>query len=700
MDEIRYNKLADGTVRAVDEDPPPEGKTKPKSILWQLCSLAFGLFWLAPTLYLLYINFTGHIVGPSIGCLRSSCRIDFHKTTQIQQAQDLAKADKNAIAWLQLAAKVLDAWLLAIAGSLVYSTLRVISGRDSASSLPVGFLHIHMELADLRCLLKLFWHRFREVHKEKESEGRRARKRLYNFIIFAASVCIISNLMGPAAAVLIIPSLQWIDVNQASNLWLVKLQSSEPPRGDRISPTCSPGNLTAGNYSCMTRIYGATSDFLAAAAVATADQIFKLPENTLDSRKNALLLPPILQEGNVSFTVNISDYVWVALRQSVRNITADLMDWDMATRTLQPAHANYPDSHIFNRSLDSRLLQRGPTIGQESFCIINNATESPLANDQSVRCYPSRETIICIPAGSGWSNISQARSSFTIIDQDGRTNVSVSIYSASVSLELTNSTSECATMNHCRWDWDTIFSKSQNPPGTRISGPRQMSEYTSDIPTSANSTSRYSILCHSKTILGFANYILNPSPFSNILRLVELNLDETSNSIASAPQLFIHPDWNLAAWTVNQNGWVLGSRGCARRLITAFQNWITKNGDKSQAVLDFANIHRFIALQGLSMVPFETTTKQPSDANASHKELKSKGMVQVWKYSLDSRSSRFGVVVAMLGCICVLVRTWLYWVYKEDVKDATEIMIITTRRMQQFPILKFNNQSQKLSFYG
>jgi hypothetical protein len=241
-----------------------------------------------------------------------------------------------------------------------------------------------------------------------------------------------------------------------------------------------------------------------------------------------------------------------------------------------------------------------------------------------------------------------------------------------------------------------------------ISGARQISEYTSHLP---NFTSPSSILCQSKAIPGFANYILNPSPFSNILRLVEINLDETSESIASAEQLFIHPDWNLAAWTVNQNGTVPGHRGCARRLITAFQIWMSENGEKSQAVLDFANIHRFISLQALSLVPFETTTQHPSDADASRMELKSKGMVQVWKYGLDSRSSKFGVVVTILGCILVLLRTWLYWVYKEDVKDATEIIIIATRRnpptdekwsgeKHEFPIIKFNNRSQMVSFHG
>ena len=91
--------------------------------------------------------------------------------------------------------------------------------------------------------------------------------------------------------------------------------------------------------------------------------------------------------------------------------------------------------------------------------------------------------------------------------------------------------------------------------------------------------------------------------------------------------------------------------------------------------------------------------------------------MQVWKYGIESRSAKFGVVVTILGCVIVVLRTGLYWVYKEDVKDATEIIVLVMRRnappaaddemegqdeekKQEFPIIRFNNRSRVVSFHG
>src|SRR5438046_2098641 len=104
MDTNNYAKLPPNIMKS------PEEPKESKPLFWQTISLVFCMLWLLPTLFLLRINFDGHIVGPSIGCLRSSCRINLHDTTQIQQAQVLAKDDHNALIGLQLAAKALEAW--------------------------------------------------------------------------------------------------------------------------------------------------------------------------------------------------------------------------------------------------------------------------------------------------------------------------------------------------------------------------------------------------------------------------------------------------------------------------------------------------------------------------------------------------------------------------------------------------------------
>src|SRR5207248_6147069 len=172
-------------------------------------------------------------------------------------------------------------------------------------------------------------------------QGWWSRNRLYVFTVFVACICILSNLMGAATAVLVLPTLQWVDINQAQNLWFGEPNSSQTPLDLTIVPTCNKTNLAAGNYSCTGNLYSASSDVIVGAAVSTDDQIFNL--NTGDAIQHALLLPPVLQEGNMSFTVNISDSsIWVPIRQTLRKISVDLEDYETATTTGRSIMPDYP----------------------------------------------------------------------------------------------------------------------------------------------------------------------------------------------------------------------------------------------------------------------------------------------------------------------------------------------------------------------
>jgi hypothetical protein len=187
---------------------------------------------------------------------------------------------------------------------------------------------------------------------------------------------------------------------------------------------------------------------------------------------------------------------------------------------------------------------------------------------------------------------------------------------------------------------------------------------------------------------------------------VELNVIDESSETTLSP-LLIHPDWTLAAWSVDRNGIVNGTRGSAIKLIKALEGWLYY-GDAYQDSRDFINIHMFMTVQALSMVPYSTTQAPPSGTNALPQALDSKAQVYVWTYGLDSRSSKFGVVVMILGCICIVARSFLY---QGDMKDATEILITILKRNpalpkewpneeQEFPVVAIDDTSQLISFRG
>src|ERR1700733_3074447 len=117
MARMRYSKFFSGsTERTISiSSSNSESRKQYKAWIWSWFSLFFGGLWLVPALFVLYLNFSNHIVGPSIGCLRSSCRIKLHLTSQIQQTRSLQKDDQDALAGLQVAAKALEAWFCFIA---------------------------------------------------------------------------------------------------------------------------------------------------------------------------------------------------------------------------------------------------------------------------------------------------------------------------------------------------------------------------------------------------------------------------------------------------------------------------------------------------------------------------------------------------------------------------------------------------------
>lgn len=134
---------------------------------------------------------------------------------------------------------------------------------------------------------------------------------------------------------------------------------------------------------------------IVAAAVAANDQSYE-PNGVGQIPFQTLLLPPILQAQNVTFTVNFSKVTaWIPNRPSLRKLSAALKDHDR-TITSSPNDSapleNYPDSDLFTRSLQSRLFRHGPILGQTNLCFVVGGKGKDwkslnVAENRADRCY-------------------------------------------------------------------------------------------------------------------------------------------------------------------------------------------------------------------------------------------------------------------------------------------------------------------------
>ena len=178
------------------------------SRLWFFITQLLSFLWLAPIVSLLYLNFSRHINGPSVSCPSKGCKADPLAVGDAKWALDLNRKDHNVLGALQLVSKALELWFLFVAVSFVYNIAMLIASHTGG--LPIGLFSSPLEFADPRSLYDMF-RAAAGTHTMSEKKQRPLNKYgLYLFVLFLAFMCLLVNLMGPAVAVLVLPTLQWI----------------------------------------------------------------------------------------------------------------------------------------------------------------------------------------------------------------------------------------------------------------------------------------------------------------------------------------------------------------------------------------------------------------------------------------------------------------------------------------------------------
>jgi len=713
-DDIRRTKLELGVNSRISDR-----RNWLRTLLFQTaCSL-----WIGPIVVLLILNFKRHIVGASAWCPNQDCYVGWFnpvRSIPVQKLRTFDQRDHNLLGALQFAAKALEVWFELIALALVYLITFMIAGKKEG--IPAGLITRPSEFSDLPGLFDpLLWRTLPPIFKAKKSAGRtKYRLRIYLFIGFTIVLCILCNLMGPATAILLLPSLQWIDTAHVGNESFVTLNAGAPPDPDSIGPFtlytsyCSSTDFRNLSFSCATDPY--------------ASQLDAWLENDMGS---GFYAKGQSQERYVTFSVNrtfeatgtttyldrnYSDVMlWAPNRQVLDSLNEDYNRIGFMSlnvdRDLQPDTGVYDtdtfDSYaIYNRSLQLTIQRNGPVVGT-IVQIHTDANDTAswttvVDSDRQIRCYsdydlglsplwPNVTTGIytkCVRTGSGWSTDNK-RLGFTISGvQDYNTDtvapdVEVSIFSSDRAQFFANGTLPSWLPSVCLdagdvpssvdCDWDRLFS-SDDADEKLLERMRNIMTIEMVAQTNGTSPNKYKLSIDFVAFLNFTTYQLDPSPITNPAILVQTHdLPESGDSI------HVDPAWVLAAWAVDNNGTMNPDRTAATEMVYAMNSLLLDQPSRSERMYDLDYMCLLPVVQTLTLVDFTTEILPPDDSRshnpAKHPLMIRNAKIYVWAYGLHSRTSKLGALVAMLGIVVVLIQLVLGFVDRRKYRSPTRLLV-------------------------
>ncbi|KAI9657359.1 MAG: hypothetical protein M1821_003040 [Bathelium mastoideum] len=680
---------------------------------WYLTSHILSLLWCAPIIALLVLNFENYIIGASAWCPFGHCfeNASVVLPDGVSSQNELDKRDHNLLGALQFVAKAIEVWFTFIATTLVFDVIMILA--SSSRGLPLGFLLSHLQFTDLRNIANPLLY---TSAREPETGSRRISTLPFKlFVVLAVFLTILTNLMGPSTAALVIPVLQYVQISHLPEQQFHAISSSQPPSGDEVFlGTCTSGNLSAFQYACTAPDYAPNLDSIA---------------SFVDSSWQDIIAPgfvqiPLIQEDEVTFTFNVSlsaTTLWTPNRQVLRNMS---VDYNRYGNTIMGANDSfaYKNMPALNRSLSTLLQRQGPSlaISGASACGAGDLFEitdiSPPA-DQTVRCLDGRVTYDdnenvsvytkCFRAHEGWSDTNKFYE-FSLDPASGNLSgdpfsvgaTFVSVYFSDKAVYFNKTTDFGSGMAACyndsmalqgksapSCDWDKIFS-TEMPEFLRNSSSNVLNTEYFLNPTEVIG-SPYRVWCDTMSILNFTTYSLDTGIVSNPQNTVLLG--GFPDKVETSPNIVVDPTWILAAWSVNPNSSVSSNRSVVNNLQRTIQSWtgLDLPSLNSSELLEFPDyydqrefttLHYLTMLQALSMVDYNYTNITGANsisltASAAQPIFNFSISVRVWAYGLNSRTTILGVVVSILGILIVLLRLLLAIIFRKK-KDRTELELL------------------------
>jgi hypothetical protein len=670
-----------------DFDVPTRPRRGRTSWIWAIVSQLIGLLWLAPITALLVLNYTNYVIGASVWCPGGKCPTDFlsdFTSVVLKKVSDLDRADHDVLGALQFVSKALEVWFMFISTSLVYDVAMLFMKKGGG--LPVGFLLTHLEFGDIRYLLNPLLWTSPVPHTSGKPTQHSITAKLYLFVGLAASLTILTNLMGPATAVLVIPTLQWVDTPHRPDFIFNGTDAALGPVVNDTFPSCTWKDLDDFKFSCTFDSYGASLDAYAKVVDATIKQAESPFGNPL---------PVLSQEGSIQYSLNgseLGDILWVPNRHILRELSWDQLD--LRNAVLLDAQIGVDvDAARYNNSLQTLLQREGVSLGLTSNCFLGAVSYVVVDENRQVVCYEGLSPSFsedestphytkCIKSGYGWDNLTN-EASFYLGDVDSEQHQANIITSFSSDATFFNATTDFGSnITDCLQndakaalcDWDHIFSV-EMPEGLRnVTKNSLIVEYALPHPTTPNNR----VWCDSRVYVGFPTYTFDTSLVSNPLNLVQLN-HLPAVGPEDLPEVF-NPIWSLTAWSVGFDGTVPGNRTVAQELLHVLPNLfdLPDGFHLYLAQRKFYLIHQYALGQALSMVTYNygNASDPEYQATATGPIFHRYATLRVWAYGFSDNTSKLGIAVAFLGAACVLFRLVLAIIYKFRHEHSTVQMFV------------------------
>lgn len=715
----RNKRISEATLELENELQLSEKRRWPMTLLVQIAPF----FWMLPIIALLTLNLKKYIIGPSAYCPNQDCFVGwFNPVSSVPQSnlQSFDRRDHNLLGGLQLAAKALEIWFELISVALVYLiTFHIAEKKDG---LPIGFLTRPSEFSYLPSMVDpLLWRTLPSFCNLKTVRSRlRYRIRVYLFIGFTVFLCILCNLMGPATAVLAIPSLQWIETPLIGDQIFTSSNAEAFPFNNTYfywrTPHCSSENFTNLELSCAAAPYAWKLDAWVEDYLASGEYVYG---QTQEFNVKFMVNQSFSATSNVYANQAYYDLTWWApARQMISNLDDDLQ-WMMATSlgfarseldevyeiTKKSSLVNTPESYAsYNRSLLLSIQRNGPILGSlvQVHADLNNELirTTVIDNGRQIRCYLGYQLGLtpfivtnssvnytkCIRAGEGWSSRNK-HYDFTILgEHDNRTgsfspDVGVSIFSSDKAQFFKDGIlpswlpPECLIEGQLPasvgCDWDRLFeTHAQSDVFNRTQNVTTIEMLTK----SGKGEPALRFTVDFVAFLNFTTYQVDPSPLTNPATIAQTAfLPRTGSSI------YVDPAWILAAWTVNNKGVVSTNRTLAREVVHTVDQmrWgIAPRGNDSYP-LDIVAL--LPVMQTLTLIDFNTEKAAPGvtfqNARADHPLLVRHAKMYVWAYGLGSRTSKLGFTVALLGVCVVLIQIVFGLVDRRKHRSSTQLLV-------------------------
>lgn len=665
--------------------------------------------WLLPVAALLTLNFKKYVVGASAWCPDRNCYVDWFnpaRSVPLENLRNFDKRDHNLLGALQFVSKALEIWFSLIATALVYIVTFLIAGKRDG--LPVGYLTRPSEFANLPGVLDpLLWRTLPSVSRTKvNAESRSYRPRIYLFVSFTILLCLICNLMGPATAVLTLPSLQWITTPFVGDHTFGVLNSGKPPSlnssGSLQETNCTAVEFDSLNFSCTAEPFASRLDSWIESYIASGEYTYGVAQQER--------VTFVFNRTNASGQDNSSDLTWwVPSRQILSSLNDDYLMMNAISSGYGADTQSVSDDldvdiyESYNRGVQMIIQRNGPTIGAIVQYYIDfdqtSTTTSIIDNSRQVRCYRDydlsatplisemsvRSYTKCVRKGHGWS-ADNKEVTFSIHGvQNYDTNstapgVDVEVFTSDKAAFFKNNVlpswlpSACIDSGYVppsiNCDWDRVFENADEDLSNRTQN--VVTIEMSQLVDLEGQEVTFTFSVDFVAFLNFTTYTLDPSPLSNPTTLVQTqHLPKTGETIK------VDPSWVLAAWSVDNGGALNPDRTATVEMVKSMAGMMQ---DQTRA---FTNIHYMVLLpvfETLSLIDFTTETSLASgwssvDANANYPVLTRNARLYVWAYGLGSRTSKLGVVVVLLGVVVVLAQLVLGFIDRRRYRSPTQLLV-------------------------